>query len=174
MTIILREIFKLLKILNSETGTQQIAIAMSLGFILGFSPFISLQGIFIILLIVFLRVQAAAAFVTAFFFSLIAYILDPVFHQLGSFILELKDLQGFWTYLYNLPLVPYTKFYNSVVMGAGAFGIIFAPIFYFISLVLIKNYRLTVVERFQKTKFWKGLQATQAYKWYIKYEEYFG
>lgn len=174
MTLILKQIFGLLKVLNSETGENQIAAAICCGLILGFAPVFSLQTILVFIVILVFRVQAGAAFASAFFFALIAYIFDPLFDIVGGHILELEVLFPFYATLYNLPIVPFTKFYNSVVMGAGITSIILAPFIFIFSKKMVIRYRVVVVNKFQNTKFWKGIKATAFYKWYIKYDEYFG
>ena len=50
---------------------------------------LSLQGLLVLICIFAFRIQMGAAFLAAFFFAFIAYLLDPVFHALGSTILEL-------------------------------------------------------------------------------------
>src|SRR5258708_4010572 len=122
MTILLKQIFGFLKLLNSETGSNQIASGIALGFILGFAPILSLQGLLVILLMLFFRVQIGAAFISAFFFAFIAYLMDSVCNSLGQIILEMDGLRPLFTEMYNMPLVPLTKFYNSLVMGSGIFG----------------------------------------------------
>jgi len=174
MTILLKQIFSLLRLLNSENGAKPIALGLSLGFILGLSPWLSLQGIFIILLIVIFRVQAGAALLSAFFFRFVAYLLDPVFHKIGYMILKNKSWESFFTNLYNMPILPYTRFNNTVVMGSGIVGIILSPFVYFLFYFLVKKYKKTVVAKFEKTKFWKLLKATVIYKWYVSYEQFFG
>ena len=174
MTLILKQIFSLLKVLNSETGENSIAIGIACGLILGFAPAFSLQTLLVIFLIILFRIQAGAAFTSAFFFALIAWALDPVFDQVGGVILELDGLRGLYTTLYNLPIIPYTKFYNSIVMGAGVVSIILSPVVFLISKKLIIKYREKILKRFQQTKFWKAVKATGLYKWYAKYEELYG
>jgi len=172
MTFLLKQIFQLFKMLNSETGTNQIASGLALGFALGMSPFLSLQGLLIILLVVIFRVQFGAATLSAFFFAFIAYLLDPVFHLVGDKILYAESLQGLWTDLYNMPLVPLTRFNNTVVMGSGVVGLIlFIPLF-FLFRKLIAAYRQTFVARFKNTKLWKSFQLTSFYKWYCTYDTY--
>ncbi len=172
MTFLLKQIFNLFKMLNSETGTYQIASGMALGFALGMSPFLSLQGLLIILIIVIFRVQFGAATLSAFFFAFIAYLLDPLFHVVGDEILHAASLQNLWTDLYNMPLVPLTRFNNTVVMGSGVVGLVlFIPLF-FLFKKLIEKYRLTFVARFKDTKIWKSFQLTSFYKWYCTYDTY--
>ena len=159
MTLILKQIFGLLKLLNSDTGHNQVAAGVAAGFILGMSPTLSLQSLLIFIFILFFRIQAGAAFIAAFFFAFIAYLLDPIFHSVGSQILQNEALTPFFTTLYNMPIVPFTKFYNSVVMGAGVVAICTAPFLFLISRSLIIKYRKTVLERIKQTKIWKAIKA---------------
>jgi len=174
MSLLLKQLFGFLKLLNSETGHNQIAAGVAAGFILGMSPTLSLQALLVFLCIFFFRIQAGSAFLSAFFFAFIAYLLDPVFHSLGSQILEAEGLQSLFTRMYNMPLVPLTRFNNSVVMGAAAVTISASPIVFFISRALILKYREAVVARIKQSKLWKLFQATTLYKWYYSYDQLFG
>jgi uncharacterized protein (TIGR03546 family) len=174
MTLILKQLFALLKLLNSDTGENQLAAGVACGLVLGFAPAFSLQTLLIFILLFFFRIQMGAAFTMAFFFAFIAYIFDPIFHDVGVMILEMDALQSTFVTLYNLPIVPFTKFYNTVVMGAGVVSIILAPIIFIISKKLIIKYRVTVLAKIQETKFFKAMQATSFYKWYAKYQELYG
>lgn len=174
MTLILKQIFALLKVLNSDTGENQIAAGLACGLVLGFAPALSLQTILIFVLIFFLRIQIGAALTSAFFFSLVAWVLDPIFHEFGTIILEATSFKGLFTTLYNLPIIPFTKFYNTVVMGAGALSILLFPLMFLISKKLIVKYRETVLVKVKETKFWKAIKATSFYKWYAKYDEMYG
>jgi uncharacterized protein (TIGR03546 family) len=174
MGLILNQIFKLIKLLNSETGTNQIAAGVAAGFVLGMAPVFSLQTLLIFVLIFLFRIQAGAAFVAAFFFAFIAFLLDPVFHVMGYKILQVEALQGLYTTLFNMPIVPMTRFNNSVVMGAGVTSILLVPFVFVLSKYLVNKYRKSVLERFKQTKFWKAVKATSLYKWYFKYDELYG
>ena len=174
MGFILKQVFAFLKLLNSDTGTNQIAAGIACGFILGMTPSLSLQSLLVFLIIFFFRVQAGAAFLAAFFFKFIAYALDPVFHSIGSQVLELTSLQPLFTTLYNMPIVPLTRFNNSIVMGSGVVTILLSPVIYVVSLIVVRKYRVHIVARIKSTKFWKAIQATSLYKWYYKYDELYG
>jgi uncharacterized protein (TIGR03546 family) len=79
-----------------------------------------------------------------------------------------------FTTLYNMPIVPLTRFYNSIVMGAGIVSIGLAPFVFFGSRMAIMKYRETVVARFKETKLWKAIKSTTIYNWYSKYDELYG
>lgn len=174
MTLLLKQLFQLVKLLNSETGTHQIAWGVAFGFVLGMTPSFSLQTIVVFLILLLFRVQMGAAFVAAFFFKFVAYLLDPVFNRVGSAVLEMDSLKPLFTQLYNMPIVPWTRFYNSIVMGSGVLSFILTPIVFFFSLWFIKKYRVHIYERFKQSKFFKSLKATAIYQWYMKYDEYYG
>lgn len=174
MGLILKQLFAFVKLLNSETGTNQIAAGLAVGFILGMTPGFSLQTLIVIILLFFFRIQIGAATISAFFFAFIAYLLDPLFHSTGRWILELEGFKSLFTTMYNLPIVPFTRFNNTVVMGSGVISILLSPFVFILSRILVEKYRATVLKRFQETKFWKAVKATSLYKWYYKYDELYG
>jgi len=174
LTIILKQIFAFLKLLNSEKGTNQIAAGIACGLILGFSPTFSLQSVLVFICLFAFRIQMGAAFIFAFFFAFIAYLLDPVCHMIGSAVLETESLVPYFTTLYHMPIVPFTRFNNSIVMGSGILAIALSPVMFVISKILISKYREKVVARFQNSKFWKVIQSTSLFKWYVKYDKFFG
>lgn len=174
MTLLLKQLFAFLKLLNSDTGENQIAAGIACGLILGFAPVFSLQTLVVFVLLFFFRIQIGAAFVAAFFFKFPAFLFDPLFHRIGKAILEQPSLEPLFTTLYNMPILPFTKFYNTVVMGAGVTSLLLFPVVFFVSRALIVKYRKTVVERFKQTKFWKAVQATSLYKWYATYDNLYG
>lgn len=173
MTFLLKQIFAFVKLLNSDTGTNQIAAGTACGLILGFAPAFSLQTVLVVVLLFFFRIQIGAATLAAFFFKFVAWILDPLSNSVGMSVLETASLRPLFTTLYNMPIVPLTRFYNSLVMGSGLVSIVLAPFVFFGSRVLVHKYREAVVARFKQTKAWKIMQATSFYKWYAKYQEMF-
>ncbi len=171
MTLLLKQIFAFIKMLNSETGHNQLAAGIAAGFILGMTPMMSLQSLLVFICIFFFRIQMGAAFLAAFFFAFVAWLLDPVFHSVGSAVLEADSLQSLFTVMYNMPLVPLTRFNNSIVMGSAVVTIALSPVVYLVSLTLIKKYRSTVLVWLKETKLWKALKATAIYNWYYSYDK---
>jgi uncharacterized protein (TIGR03546 family) len=170
MTLLLKQIFGFLKLLNSDKGENQIAAGLACGLVLGFAPSFSLQTLAVIVILFFFRIQIGAAFLGMFFFSIVAWVFDPLFHTIGMSVLELSSLKGLYTAMYNLPIVPFTKFNNTVVMGSLVLSFFLAPFIYIFSKVLIVKYRQAVFEKFKETKFFKAVKATAFYKWYAKYD----
>lgn len=171
MTILLKQIYAFLKMLNSETGTNQLAAGLTLGLFLGFAPFLSLQTFFVLCIVLLFRVQLGAAFLSAFFFKFIAYLFDPIAHILGKLVLESESLKPLFTTMYNMPLVPLTRFNNSIVMGSLIISLALSPIAFLLFKQLITKYREYFVEKVKNSKLWKSLAATKIYSWYNKYNE---
>ena len=174
MSLILQQIFCFFKLLNSETGHNQIASGIAMGFILGLSPTLSLQSVLVFLLIFVFRVQLGAALIASFFFKFMAFFLDPVVDPLGQWILELPSLRALFVELYNMPIVPLTRFNNSIVMGSGILAVMLFPFVFLVSRTLILKYREAIVARFGESKLWKAFAATSLYKWYNKYQSLYG
>lgn len=169
MDIITRNLFNLFRVLHSETGSHQLAAGVCGGMILGLTPFFSLQSLLVFFAVLFFRVQLGAAMVSAFFFSIIAYLLDPLFDRVGHFFLAHPSLFSFWSSLYNLPLLPLTRFNHSVVLGSGIIALLLCPLVYFIALKMIAKYRQVVVTRFRASTFFKAVKGTKIYGLYQKW-----
>lgn len=174
MSLLLKQLFNFLKLLNSDTGTNQLAVGLSLGLILGFAPILSIQALAVLMLVFFFRVQLGAAFLSAFFFKFVAYLFDQPAHFLGKAILENDSLRPLFVTMYNMPLVPMTRFNNSIVMGSMVVSILLLPFAFIGFKIAILKYRATVVARFKGTKAWKAFAATKFYNWYCKYDELYG
>lgn len=174
MSLLLKQLFNFLKLLNSDTGTNQLAVGLSLGLILGFAPILSIQSLAVLMLIFFFRVQLGAAFLSAFFFKFVAYLFDQPAHFLGKAILEIDSLRPLFVTMYNMPFVPMTRFNNSIVMGSMVVSILLLPFAFVGFKIAILKYRATVVARFKGTKAWKAFAATKIYNWYCKYDELYG
>lgn len=174
MTLLLKQLFALFRLLNSDTGTNQIAAGFACGLILGFAPAFSLQTLLVVICLFFFRVQIGAALLSAFFFTFVAWTFDPLHHAVGTVILESQALQPLFSAMYNMPLVPLTRFYNSITMGAAVVSIALAPFMFLLGRGLVLRYRMTVVARLQQTRVWKLWTGTTFYKWYATYDKLYG
>lgn len=174
MTLLLKQIFAFFRMLNSETGTNQLASGLTMGLFLGFSPFLSLQTFLILFVLLFFRIQIGAAFLGAFFFKFIAFITDPLADLLGRWVLESDSLRSLWVTLYNMPLIPMTRFNNSIIMGSFLVALALSIPAFFVFKFLIEKYRNTVVTRFKRSKLWKAFTATKFYNWYCTYNNLYG
>ncbi|MCB9025388.1 MAG: TIGR03546 family protein [Bdellovibrionaceae bacterium] len=174
MGLIFKQIFQFIKLLNSDTATNQIAAGIAMGFVLGMTPAFSLQTLVVFICIFLFRIQMGAAFLSAFFFKFAAYLLDPLFDQVGAIVLSQEGLKPIFTTLYNMPIIPFTRFNNTIVMGSGVVTLASFPVVFILARILVSKYRQKVVEKFKESKLWKAVKATSLYKWYYKYDELYG
>lgn len=162
-------ISKFIKILRAGESPPLIAGGITMGFIVGLSPFLTLQNVFILLIAILTKVNLASVFFAIFLFGFVAFIFDPLFHHLGYFLLtQIEALQGLWTAIYNWPVAPFTKFYNTVVMGSLITALVLAIPVYLLSKNGIIAYRSSYAEKIEKSKFMKAVKGNIVVKWYLK------
>ena len=162
-------IFKLLKALHSSEEPRHIAAGFALGSIIGLTPALSLHNLIVFLLILILNVSIPAAFFGIFCFSCFAYFFDAQFHSLGYWLLvELEFLKPFWTYLYNIPIAPLTKFYNTVVLGSLVTSLILLFPVYWSFKQLVKFYQANLAAKVKQLKIIQILKGNNLYQMYQK------
>lgn len=159
-------IARLLKVLNSESKPGQISLALCFAMIAGFTPLFSLHNLLVLLIILIFRVNLSSFILGWIFFSGVAYLLDPIFHWLGYFVLTAKPLEALWTTFYNIMIFRIEKFNNSVMMGSLLFSLILFIPLYFLFNLAIKRYRDHVLAWVEKTRVVQALKTSKLYSVY--------
>lgn len=154
-------LIKFIRLLSSETDPLQISLGFSLAMIIGFTPLLSLHNILVIFVLLFFRTNLSTFLLSWAFFSGIAYLLDPVFHDLGKTVLTNTELSAFWTELYNQPFWRLSNFNNTVLMGGLLVSLVaFVPLL-IISNYLIKHYRTHVLIYMKNSRLFQILQSSK-------------
>ncbi len=158
---------KILKILRSNQTPAQIAGGFVLGMLLGITPFWSLLNFLIVLVLILFNVNLSAAILGYAIFSAVVYLADPLFHSLGyGLLVELTFLRPFWTLLYNAPLLPFTRFNNTVYLGSLLVGLLLViPVYWGVKRFVVQ-YRTRYEARVSNWKWVKALKASKVYHWY--------
>jgi len=160
---------KLIRILRSAAAPSQIAGGFILGMIIGLTPLWSLHNLVVLFLIIVLNVNIGMALFSFALFSGIAYLFDPLFHELGFYILvDLTGLREAWTGLYNVPIIALSKFNNTVVMGSLLSSLILLIPVYFGSKKGVVWYRENIDTKMQKWKIVKVIKGSKIYDIYQK------
>jgi uncharacterized protein (TIGR03546 family) len=156
-----------IKILREGQTPAQVAGGFALGSILGLSPMLTLQGGVIWLVIFVLNVNLSASLVALTVFSLVAFLLDPLFHWFGYQVLvNIDALKSLWTSLYNAPIAPLTRFNNTVVMGSFLCALLlFIPIYFGMKRFVVV-YRESVGARVEKMKIYQVIKKSALVQWY--------
>ena len=163
---IIRDFFKILK--EGQTSGQ-IAGGFALGSILGFSPMLTLQGIVVWLILLVIDVNLSAALLALTRCSIVAYLFDPLFHWIGfQLLVNVESLRPMWTWMYNAPVAPLSRFYNTVVLGSFVTALIlFTPIFLAMKHFVVA-YRTHIHSRLEKWKVYQVINRSSLIQWYQK------
>jgi uncharacterized protein (TIGR03546 family) len=166
MFTILKLIQSIIKTLHSDGTPGQVGAGIALGSALGLTPLVEVHNLVVFALILVLNVSFGGGMLGWALFVPLGFALDPVFHRIGSGLLQAPFLRPLWTSLYNTPLVPYTNFNNTIVLGSvTAWLALLIPI-YFAAKYGVARYRATIGERVRQSKVYKALTASQVYNWY--------
>lgn len=134
----LQQIVKFLKALNSNRNPSEIANACCMGLLLGFMPKDNALWFLIFIFFLFVRINKPAYLVFTLLFSQLAWLLDPMFSDVGYKVLTLEQLSGFFGWLLDVPFVGFTKFNNSIVMGSLVISLVlYIPLFILIRLLIL-------------------------------------
>jgi len=121
----IRQVLKVFKALNSNEKPWQLSLGLAFGGIIGLMPLWTPHNIVLLFLAFIINLNFALLLIGLFFFSGIAYILDPLFHQIGLAVLTSDGMQNFWNGFFSNPLFLFDKLNNMLVMGS----LIFLPDF---------------------------------------------
>jgi uncharacterized protein (TIGR03546 family) len=154
---------------------KQIALGVSLGMLLGLAPTNLLYLLMIVFCVSIFKINVSGAFLGALIFGLLSFAFDPISNQIGIMLLITnKGLLPFWTMLYNLPIVPWLNFNNTLMLGSIVLGLIlFIPV-YFGSINLLAYFRTHLKEKLANSKLVKSLKASSLFKWIFKLQEIAG
>jgi uncharacterized protein (TIGR03546 family) len=166
MLTLLKLLQSIIKTLHSEGTPGQVAAGIALGAALGLTPLMNLHNLVVFALIVILNVSFGGGMLGWALFVPLGFLLDPLFHAIGLSLLRSQSLRPLWTDVFNTPLVPYTNFNNTVVLGSVVGWLVLAVPIFFAARYGVARYRATIGERVRQSKFYKAITASQIYNWY--------
>jgi uncharacterized protein (TIGR03546 family) len=167
MLALLKLLQSLVKALHSEGTPGQVAAGLALGASLGLTPLVNVHNAVIGALVLVLNVSVPGALLGWALFAPAGFLLDPLFDRIGRhLLLDTPALTPMWAGWYNTPLVPYTGFNNSVVLGSVVFWAATAIPIFFAGRAAVARYRATLGERVRRSPLYTALTASKAYNAY--------
>jgi uncharacterized protein (TIGR03546 family) len=163
---LLKLIQSIIKTLHSAGTPGQVAAGMALGSALGLTPLMNLHNLVIFSLLVLLNVSFGGGMLGWMLFVPFGFLLDPVFDAIGLRLLAAPTLRPLWTDLTNTPIVPYTNFNNTVVLGSFVGWLVLAVPIFFAARYGVAKYRATIGERVRQSRFYRAVTASQVYNLY--------
>lgn len=134
----LKTLVKLIQALNSNRNPSEIAHACCMGVLLGFMPKDNALWFLIFIFFFFVRINKPAYLIITALMSQFAWLLDPLFDDIGYKILTIESLAPFFGNILEIPFVGFTKFNNSIVMGSFAAGLVlYIPLFICIRILVL-------------------------------------
>ena len=164
--LFLKLLKSLISTLNSEGTPFQVAAGIAMGACLGLTPIGNVHNVIVVLLAMVLNLSWAGFTLGWALFVPAGFVLDPLFDRIGNALLGNPSLAPFWTTLTNAPVMPFTNFDNTVVLGSFVFWVVaFVPLL-LLARWGVAKYRATVYERLKKTRVFQALNASQVYQYY--------
>lgn len=143
----IKTIARFIVALNANTRPAGLAAGAAIGLLLALVPGGNLLWIALFLVTFFLKANMAAQFLVLGLARLLVPLADPLLDRLGWVVLTAPGLQGLLSSLARLPVVPWTRFNDTVVMGGLLAGLaLWVPAF-LLFLLLVVLYRKVLRER---------------------------
>jgi uncharacterized protein (TIGR03546 family) len=146
--------------LNGNVKKSQLAAGFAWGVLLALAPLGNIFWIVLFVVSFFFKHNHASKVLVMAILKIFSPLIAPLIDTLGWEILHIASLQPLFTSLYNMPFVPLTRFYNTLVAGGVAGGLIlWFPVF-FLFLAFIPLYRNTIVPKIRNIKLFKIIAKT--------------
>lgn len=155
----IKAIAKALVALNSNVRREQIAAGFACGALLALVPAGNLLWFILILTTFLFKINFGMMIAAMGILKLFRGAFSPGLDALGWFVLNLPALRPLFTTLYNMPLVPFTRFYNTIVAGGFVAGVVLWLPLFFAARALVSAYR---------TKIGPKIAQSAAYKAFMK------
>jgi uncharacterized protein (TIGR03546 family) len=139
---------------------------MALGAALGLTPLMNVHNLVIFSLLVLLNVSFGGGMLGWMLFVPIGFLLDPLFNRIGLSLLTAPSLRPLWTDWTNTPILPYTNFNNTIVLGSVVGWLALAVPIFFAARWGVARYRATIGARVQRSRFYQAITASKAYNVY--------
>ena len=153
----LKPIAKLIAALNGNLKKSQIAAGFAWGVLLGLIPAGNVFWIVFFVVSFFFRHHHWSKIFAMTIVKIFLFALNPMVDAVGWSILHIEALQPLFTTLYNMPLVPLTKFNNTLVSGGIVLGsVLWIPVYFLISL-LIPFWRNVLIPKIRESKIVKAI-----------------
>ncbi len=162
--MIVRLVAKLIALLNSNRRAVEIGAAVAFGLWLALLPSVNLIFIALALVLFTVKVNLGMAIISFFVLSLVTPLLDPALDVLGFWLLTPQALVGFYSRLYALPVVPFTRFNDTLVAGGFVAGaLLFVPVT-LLADHLVRQYREVVYARIADSRLVKAFTVTPVFQ----------
>jgi uncharacterized protein (TIGR03546 family) len=157
----IKSIVKSIAIRSRNVKRWQIAAGVAWGLLLALVPLGNFFWIVLLLISLFLRHSRLLAILVMVIGKLLLPLFVMPIDALGWAVLHIDVLQPLFTSLYNMPFVPFTRFYNTLVAGGLVGGIVLWLPSYLLVFALISLGRNVLVPKLRSLKRSRTVQPPQ-------------
>ena len=150
--------------LTGQTAPSELAGAVAMGMLIAFVPKANLIAQILFLLLILMKVNFALAAASTAVFLPLTPLTDRIADKIGYALLTQDGLQGLWTALYNQPIVPWTNFNNTLVIGNLVLGLLLYIPMYLLAKRGVAWYQATLSEKVLKWKIVKAVKASYIFR----------
>ncbi|MEI7481862.1 MAG: TIGR03546 family protein [Elusimicrobiota bacterium] len=154
--------------LTSDTDPRQIGWGIALGFLIGLLPKATLTAQLLLVLLMALRINIPMALITVLLVTFVNPLMDKLTDPVGYYLLTSPALYPLWTKLYNMPILPWTGFNNTVLTGGLVVGLVLMFPVYLAGRRFGVFYNDKFRDKLMNSKIVKGLKASWLFDWYFK------
>ncbi|MBN1241855.1 MAG: TIGR03546 family protein [Spirochaetales bacterium] len=152
----IKKLARLIVALNSNVSRGQIAAGIATGVLLALVPSGNLLWISLFFVSFMTKANYGMTMLVMGIGKFLVPILARPIEGLGAWLLRMASLRGLFERLYDLPVLPLTRFNNTLVMGGLAVGLLlWAPLFFGMR-ALIHAYRENLAPKIAGSKFVKA------------------
>lgn len=156
--MIITIIARFIAALNANRRPGEVAAGIAMGVLLALIPAGNLLWVALLIVSALLRLNLGIEIVTMLLLSPLAHLADPLLHRIGLTVLTSPNLQALFSSAYRLPLMPFTRFNNTVVLGGLLAGLaLWIPVF-FLGRVLVGVYRTKIHPAIANSKIVKAFE----------------
>jgi uncharacterized protein (TIGR03546 family) len=149
-------IAKLILALNGNVKKSQLAAGFAWGLLLGLVP-VGVVWLVLLLASFFFRHNHGSKLFSLAIIKLLTPAIAPWVELWGWEVLHIESLQPFFTTLYNMPFVPFTRFNNTLVAGGLTGGLLlWLPVF-LLFIALVPLYRKKIAPKIRNLKIVKAI-----------------
>lgn len=146
---------KLIKAINSNNRNGEVAAAISMGFLLAFVPSDNIIWFLLFFIVLMLKIHIPTMLIFLGLFKLLTPFYDKYIDLLGIKIISIDFIQAKLIEFYNLPYMFFTNVNSALVVGGLVAGIVLWVPIWFLSVFIIKFYRLKILPMILKSKFYR-------------------
>lgn len=159
----------LIEALHSKDTPRKIAAGFALGSLGGWVPFNLIYSTLILMLLYFLNVNMGFGLIGMAVITIFSYFLDPWAGMLGHWLLTgVPSLTPLWTSLFNMPIFPYTRFNNTVMLGSVVISFILVLPVYYLAKWGVLQYRARWKDKLEDLRIFRWVKASKVFTWWSR------